>query len=338
MGPSARGKRAQAQGVQADEARSVLLVIGAAVVLKGDEGIGIKRFRRFAPSNGNVSLIELQPHNALDVLLAPVDQGLEHLALWGEPEAIINEFSIARHERVLEMGSLAVKCKAFHGAMGGMEDRAAGRLVDASRFHAYEPVFDQVDAPYAIDAAKIIQGSEECGRRERTAVECDGIALAEFDLSIGRLVRRIFGGNGALINIGRRLGPGVFEHLALRGGVKKIGIDGERSLAALVPGYRNLILFGEIDQVGAALERPFAPWSNDPDVGVQGIGGKLEANLVVALAGGTMGDGIGAGCAGDLYQPLGNQRAGNRGAEQIDALIKRIGAEHREDKVADEFL
>src|SRR5215216_2694878 len=135
--PATRGKRSQAQGVEPDETGSVLLIIGAAVVLEGDEGIGIKRFRRFAAGNGNVSLIELQPHNALDVLLAPVDQGLEHLALGGEPEAIINEFSIARHERVLEMGSLAVKREAFHGAMGGMENRAARRLVDTARFHAY---------------------------------------------------------------------------------------------------------------------------------------------------------------------------------------------------------
>src|SRR5918995_800941 len=316
MRPAARGKRAQAQGVQADETRSVLLIIGAAVVLEGDEGIGIKRFRRFATSYGNVSLIELQPHNALDVLLTPVDQGLEHLALGGEPEAIIDEFSIARYERIFEMGSLAVKGEAFHSAMGGMEDRAARRFVDTAGFHAHEPVFDEVDASDAIGAAEVVQAGEECGRRQRTAVECDGIALAEFDLSIGRPVRRIFWSNGALINIGRRLGPGIFEHLALRRGVKKIGIDGERSLAALVPGYRNLVLFGEIEQIRAALEWPFAPWSNDLDVGVQGIGGKLEVNLVVALAGRAMGDGTCAGFTGDLDQPLGNQRAGDRSAEQ----------------------
>ena len=41
---------------------------------------------------------------------------------------------------------------------------------------------------------------------------------------------------------------------------------------------------------------------------------------------------------GDLDQALGDQRPGDRGAEQIDALIEGVGAEHREDEVADELL
>jgi hypothetical protein len=49
-------------------------------------------------------------------------------------------------------------------------------------------------------------------------------------------------------------------------------------------------------------------------------------------------NGIGAGLAGDLDQPLGDQRAGDGGAEQVDAFVDGIGAEHRKDEVADEFL
>jgi hypothetical protein len=74
------------------------------------------------------------------------------------------------------------------------------------------------------------------------------------------------------------------------------------------------------------------------DVGLERIGRELEADLVVALAGGAMGDGVGADLRGDLDQLLGDQRAGDRGSEQIDALIDGIGAEHREDVVAHEFL
>ena len=96
--------------------------------------------------------------------------------------------------------------------------------------------------------------------------------------------------------------------------------------------------FGEVDQVGAALEFPFAPGGDDLDVGVQRIGREFEAHLVIALAGGAMGDGIGAGLRGDLDQALGDQRPGDGGAEQIDAFIEGIGAEHREDEIADEFL
>ena len=41
---------------------------------------------------------------------------------------------------------------------------------------------------------------------------------------------------------------------------------------------------------------------------------------------------------GDLDQVLGDHRPGDRGAEQVLALIERIGAEHREDEIAHEFL
>ncbi|CTQ74891.1 hypothetical protein LAX5112_04026 [Roseibium alexandrii] len=51
-----------------------------------------------------------------------------------------------------------------------------------------------------------------------------------------------------------------------------------------------------------------------------------------------MGNRIGAGFFGDLDQALGNQRTGNRGAEQVDAFINGIGPEHRKDEVTNEFF
>ena len=74
------------------------------------------------------------------------------------------------------------------------------------------------------------------------------------------------------------------------------------------------------------------------DVGLQRIGGQFEADLVVALAGRAMRDRVGADLLGDLDQLLADQRAGDRGAQQIDALIGGVGAEHREDVVAYELL
>ena len=72
--------------------------------------------------------------------------------------------------------------------------------------------------------------------------------------------------------------------------------------------------------------------------GIERVGGELEPHLVVALAGRAMGDGVGAGLLGDLDEVLGDHRAGDRGAEQVLALIERIGAEHREHEVAHELL
>jgi hypothetical protein len=49
-------------------------------------------------------------------------------------------------------------------------------------------------------------------------------------------------------------------------------------------------------------------------------------------------DGVGAGQQRDLDLALGDQRPGDRGAEQVLALVERVGAEHREHEVAHELF
>jgi hypothetical protein len=170
------------------------------------------------------------------------------------------------------------------------------------------------------------------------AVQADRVALFEADLDLGRFVGRQHRRDCALEDVFRRRLVRVLEHLALGRGVQEVGVDRERRLAALVLGHGDLVLFGEVDQVGPALEVPFAPRRDDLDARFQRIVAELEADLVVALAGGAVGDCVGAGLARDLDLALGDQRPGDRGAEQIDALVDSVGAEHREHVVAHEFL
>ena len=47
---------------------------------------------------------------------------------------------------------------------------------------------------------------------------------------------------------------------------------------------------------------------------------------------------VGAVFSGQFHQPLGDQRPRDGGAEQVLPFINRIGAEHREDEIAHEFL
>ncbi|VXC69819.1 hypothetical protein SPHINGOAX6_40046 [Sphingomonas sp. AX6] len=47
---------------------------------------------------------------------------------------------------------------------------------------------------------------------------------------------------------------------------------------------------------------------------------------------------IGTDFARNLDQALGNQRPCDRGTEQVQPFVQRIGAHHREDEIADEFL
>ena len=195
------------------------------------------------------------------------------------------------------MHRLAVERERLDRAVRDMQDGAAGRLVDAARLHADEAVLDQIDAADAVVAAELVEPRQQRRRRQRLAVDRDRVALLEADLDDGRLVGRLLGRDGALIDVRRRLDRRVLQHLALGGGVQQVGVDRERRLAALVLGDRDLVLLGELDQVAARLEVPFAPGRDHLDVGVERVVGELEAHLVVALAGGAMGDGVGAGLA-----------------------------------------
>ncbi len=140
------------------------------------------------------------------------------------------------------------------------------------------------------------------------------------------------------MHIFRRFDRRIFQNLAFRRRVQQVCVNREWRFALLVFRDRNLVLFSKFEQMRAALERPVAPWSDDLDVRVQRICGKLEANLIIALAGRAVRNCVSAGLLGDFNQVLGDQRTGNRSAEQIDAFIDGVGAEHREDEIAHEFF
>jgi len=101
---------------------------------------------------------------------------------------------------------------------------------------------------------------------------------------------------------------------------------------------RDAVLLGIGQEFLAREQIPLAPRRDDFDIGVQRVGAEFEAHLVIALAGGAMGNRIGAGGAGDFDQTLGDQRARDRGAEQVLAFIDGVGAEHRKHEIAHELF
>src|SRR3546814_560147 len=99
----------QAQSVELDEARRILLVIGAGVVLEGDMALAVEAERRLAADDAGVALVKLEADGAGDVRLAMVDRRLQHLAFGREPEAVVDELGIFRHQLVLEVRGAAVE-------------------------------------------------------------------------------------------------------------------------------------------------------------------------------------------------------------------------------------
>src|SRR4051812_15696473 len=115
--PPSALQQTQAQRVELDEPRGVALVVGAGIVLEGDVLLAVEALLGLAADHRRIALIELQAHHAFDVLLALVDQGLQHLALRREPEAVIDQLRIARHDLVLQVPRAAIEGDALDAAM-----------------------------------------------------------------------------------------------------------------------------------------------------------------------------------------------------------------------------
>ena len=318
----------------------VLLVVGALVVLEGGDGRVEQRVGlRVAAGDDDVALVELEAHPAVDALLGVVDEGLQREALGAPPVAVVDHAGVARHEVVLEVGDFAVERDRFDGAVGAQQDGAARGFIAAAALHADVAVFHQVEAADAVLAAELVELGEQLVRLHAGAVDGDQVPLLEFQVDvfggIGRGLRR----HGPAPHGFLGLGGGVLEVAAFEGDVQQVGVHRVGRTALLVLHLDgDAVLFGVGEQLLARQQVPLAPRGDDLHARHQRVVAEFEADLVVALAGGAVRDGLGAGGAGDLDLALGDQRTGDGGAEQVLALINRVGAEHREDEVAHELF
>src|SRR5699024_3032986 len=99
----------------------------------------------------------------------------------------------------------------------------------------------------------------------------------------------------------------------------------------------DVVSLGVVDLLVTALDVPLTPGSDDGHVGGQGLEGQLKTDLVVALAGAAVADGVGAFLDGDLGQGLGDAGTGMAGAQQV-ILILGVGLQAGPDEVFHIFL
>ena len=236
------------------------------------------------------------------------------------------------------MARTAIERDRLDGAVRREQDGAAGRFIDAARLHADEPILDQIEPADTVVVTIFVQLSEQRRGRQRLAVDAHRIATLEADRNLGRLVRRVHRRDCALIDNRRSFLRRIFQYFSLGRRVQQVGVDREWRLAFLILGDGDLVVARELQQFLAAFEFPFTPRRDDLDAGFKRVIAKLEANLVVTLAGGAMTHRVGTDFARNVDLCLGDQRPRDRGAEQILAFIDGVGAEHRKHEVTHEFL
>jgi hypothetical protein len=83
----APGGEAQAQRVEPDKAFGVALVVDR-VFLEGDVTEAVEALRRPPADEVGRALVELEPHRTLDLLLALVEERLQHFAFGENPKPL----------------------------------------------------------------------------------------------------------------------------------------------------------------------------------------------------------------------------------------------------------
>jgi len=185
-------------------------------------------------------------------------------------------------------------------------------------------------------AAQLVEGEDHLGRGEGLVVEGHGVACLEIDGDFLGLVRGVLDGRAVAVAALGRLVPGILQLAALEGDVQEVGVLAPG--LGLGDGHGDAVLLGVGHEVGAGMHVPLAPGGEGFELGIERHGGEFEAHLIVALAGGAVGHGLGAFGPGHLDQALGDQRPGDGSAEQIATLVDGTGTQHREDEILGEFL
>ena len=214
-----------------------------------------------------------------------------------------------------------------------MSASAAGRLVGLAALDAHPAVLDHVEAPPAVGPHDVVELGDELPQRlasRRRALtgtprlEADGDLTGLAGADRGHRPHAL-GGSG----------PRVLHLAALDGAAPEVVVDG---VGLLLGGPDRDVEPGRVlDGVGPG-HAPVPHRSHHLEVGGQGPRGHLEADLVVALAGAAVRDGVGTVAAGHLDQVPDDDRARQRGHQRVAVLVEGVGLEGRRDEVAGELV
>ena len=230
-----------------------------------------------------------------------------------------------------------VPTRRSSSACAGQDDRRRRDLVDVADLQADDAVLDVVDDADAVATADLGGALEQLDDPQPLAVERHRHAALE--------ARRSTTSGSS----GRQLGPRdeledvvvgrvveVLDPAALRRASPEVVVDRVRRVlgAAL---DRDAVL-ARVGDLLLAPHLPAAHGRDDLQLGRERRHGRLDAHLVVALAGAAVGDRVAAVLARVVDGELGDQRPPEGGEQRVAEAVDRVGLDGRHDEVAGELL
>ena len=254
------------------------------------------------------------------------------------PLAVVDELAVGYRELLLLVHGHLVEAERLEVLVRGVEYRAARGLVDAAALHADEAVLDYVEQADAVRAAQLVELEDDVLRAHLDAVERHGRALVELERDVGGLVGGVERGDAHLeeaLLLVERLVARVLEVEALVAQMPEVLVLGVVRLAVNL--QRHVVRLGELYLLLPGLDAPLAPGGDYRHVGDEVLERELKPDLVVALAGAAVANGVRALGYGYLGEALGDDGPREGGAEQV-LLILRAGLHGGDDEVVDEFV
>ena len=194
------------------------------------------------------------------------------------------------------------------------------RLVDLAALDPDGAVLDHVEPSDPVAAGERVQPRDQLRETELLAVERDGDARLEADRHLDRLGRR---GRVARerVRLLRRRRPRILEHACLDRAAEEVLVDRERRRLRRLDGDA---LGERVLDLLVARPDPVAERGDHVQAGIGRLERELEAQLVVALAGAAVHDGLRAELDRELGDRLRDHRPRERRDERVLALVEGV--------------
>ena len=202
------------------------------------------------------------------------------------------------------MHGFAVAGDEFQFGVCRAEDGAARSLIEAVGLHTDQAVFHHITAADTIASADDVQFVNDLCRGHLFTVDGNRFTGFKFDFHIFRLIRSLFRRNRQYPEGFVRFGVNIFDGAAFMGDVPDVAVAAKEFRVLGRIRIADTLLIQVVQQVFAGSEIPDTPRGDDLQAGIQRMNAVFQTDLVVALVGAAVSDGVGVFLLGDFTRRL----------------------------------